>query len=70
MHDREPTGFSKCLFDFVIRCISADAEDLVEINFARCHYPSLLGPRSRQDNRLRWTDRTQVFKTDGWVDGG
>lgn len=68
MQNRKPTGFSKRLFDLVVRCISADTENLVEVNFAGCHYPSLLGPRGGQDNRFGWTGRSQVFKTDGgWL---
>lgn len=42
---REPTGFSKRFLDLVVRCISADTENFVEVNFAGCHYPTLLGPR-------------------------
>lgn len=72
MQHREPTGFSKRFFDLVVRCISADTEDFVEVNFAGCHYPSLLGPRGDKDNRFRWTGCFQVFKSDGgrWTVGG
>lgn len=65
MQDREQTGFSKRLFDLIVRRISADTENLVEVNFAGCHYPSLLGPPWRSGQQVP-LDRPYPSVQDGW----